>query len=397
MSRSVTLPNGNIVEDVPDNVPDEEVYRRAIRGGMMSKDDLPANRDMMSGAYWRETAGNAPGSLLNQGADFLEAVTHPVRTFNNMADVAAGGVGNLFDIEESDNPGFFGIPRGARGKASALADVYRQRYGSAGQAVDTLREDPFALIGDAATALTGVGGALRGAGSASGLGALGDAGGAIGRVGAAIDPVNILGNAAAAPARLAGAGNWPTRLAQNALNATNPDVANLFLQKGYKLTPESYQKFQQDIRSLEQERAIAAYQNDIQRVSQIDAELKTYKAAYDVFQPSISRNQMKAGDLQSDIVIPAGSAAGAGFAVDQMLGTHGAYMAGPILGVAAGLLNRPGPKLGVARYLDSMKTPGDAFLNNDIYRTLAHQAIREIGSNETTHDLEAALGDLQLQ
>ena len=397
MSRTVTLPNGDRVNNVPDNVSDEEVYRKAIRAGKMSEDDLPANRDMMSGAYWRETAGNAPGSLLNQGADLLEAVTHPVRTFNNMADVAAGGVGNLFDIQESDNPGFLGIPRGARAKASALADFYKQRYGSPDQAIDTLREDPFSVIGDAATALTGVGGAIRGAGAASGLKALGEAGGAIGRAGAAIDPINILGNAAATPVRFAGASNWPTRLAQNALHATNPDVANLFLKKGYKLNAESYQKFQQDIVDLQQERAIAAYQNDIQRVSQIDAELKTYKAAYDVFQPSISRAQMQAGDLQSDIVIPAGSAAGMGYVLDQMFGTHGLYMAGPILGVAAGTINRPAQKLSLAQYLNNMKAPGDAFLNNDIYRTLAHQAIREVGNNETQYDLESALQNLQSQ
>lgn len=384
-TESVTLPNGNVLTDVPVGTPYEDIIRKAIKLGMMSEKGLPPNRDVMSGDYWRQVGKNAPGSLARQGLDFVEGITHPVRTFNNIADIAAGGVGNLFDIEESADPGLFGIPLGARDKASAFAQTFKDDYGSLDKAIDTFREDPFGPIGDAASVLTGVGGAAK-------LATAGRFGDTVAKVGAAIDPLNIAKNTLYAPVRGIQNSAFPTNAIQQAVGLP-AHSAQYFLDKGYKLTEESYGQFRQDFINLHREKqyaeAIANITGDTTQLDRLKAEYATAAPINDYYVKSLQAAQKEGGVLRQEIIAPTGVAALGGGLADSVFGTPGVFTGLSAIGaLAVGSLERKAKKVNFANWLHQMHQPTAGYVQNDLLSTITQQSIREIGNEETNSDVQ---------
>ena len=60
----VTLPNGVVVRDVPDDITQTELKRRAIAGGIITEEDFPPNEKSDYG-------GKQESGLLSKAADFI--------------------------------------------------------------------------------------------------------------------------------------------------------------------------------------------------------------------------------------------------------------------------------------------------------------------------------------
>lgn len=144
------------------------------------------------------TISNIPRSAAELAGGIYEAVTSPIETITTAADIGAGGIRNAAAMAEEngllpqgsvaflDSLGDPQAAEDASAKARAFGGVIADRWGSADKIRRTLREDPVGFLADVSTILTGVGGAVRGAGLAG-------AGGKVGTIAAAVDPLALAG------------------------------------------------------------------------------------------------------------------------------------------------------------------------------------------------------------
>jgi hypothetical protein len=163
-------------------------------------------------------AQNLPASAAEFGSNLYNAVTHPLNTLGDIADVAAGGVRagakailpeSVFNAMDVNTPVPLPInftKEDAAQKAGAVGQNLANRYGSLSQAADTAVTDPIGAVADASSLLLGP---EMIAGRAPGV--VGSLARASGSVGSAIDPI-------ANAARLAkGTANFAGNRAANAL------------------------------------------------------------------------------------------------------------------------------------------------------------------------------------
>jgi len=394
--------------EVPEGTTPEQA--QVIFEGMIANGTIPTDHDYSA----VNTLKNAPGDFVNELGEFYEAVSHPVDTFNNMTDLVAGGVGNLFDIEESADPGFLGIPEGSRAKADALGQHYKG-YLDPDTFQRRLEESPFGTAADLLPFMPGK----------------------LGKLGAAVDPLNITKNAFKGIGRGIGQTKYPQYMMENAFR-TDSSTANFMLEKGYIPTQESFDKFVQDRANvkaqLDEVRQSPGYQmakNTNERLQkqydklknsgkasptilkhlqdQMDANAETmrqfegdigpeyarYGKASDLFEGRVTAAEQARGNLNLQIGVPSsftgalagvsGWAMGLPPAASVLLG-----LAGGGASVLTGLAARPVPTAKLARSLNNSTNVLPGFMENSVLSTIAQQTIREIGSDEKRYMFEQA-------
>ena len=118
----------------------------------------PVGMPRSLGNYLSETGQNIPGSVKALGEDMWHAATNPLQTLEGMGSAAVGGIQLGKDALGLPSMGTFGDQRDS-GRA---AGEYFERYGP-DRITDTFRRDPAGVAVDALGALSGAGGAARGA------------------------------------------------------------------------------------------------------------------------------------------------------------------------------------------------------------------------------------------
>jgi hypothetical protein len=92
---------------------------------------------------------NFPGSAFELGKSTFEAVTSPIETGKNIAALGSSVLGKM------------GVTDADPAMANRVGEFYKNRYGGIENAKRTFADDPAGFLADAATILTGAGGALR--------------------------------------------------------------------------------------------------------------------------------------------------------------------------------------------------------------------------------------------
>jgi hypothetical protein len=155
--------------------------------------------------YLGETAGNIIPSAAAMGIGMYEAITNPVQTAKGLGLAAYGGARNLaeatlpegaFDVIKSvENPE---VAKQAVDVANAIGGIYKNRYGSVNQLLDTIRTDPVGAAADLSIIFSGGAGLTTKAPTVSK---------ALGTVGRAMDPIGyVAGKTVETGARVAAAG-----------------------------------------------------------------------------------------------------------------------------------------------------------------------------------------------
>lgn len=181
------------------NAPEGATERDAISFIQRQYNSLDRSTDADKPLSWSEVPGKALDNLPKSAGEFVgniaHAVTHPIETAGNIADVAAGGLRagakavlpqSVFNlIDSADRPE---TRERIDTKARAVGGMLADRYGSEEGLKRTLATDPVGALADASSVLTG-GGSL----AARGPGMVAQAGRAMTRAGNAIDPLRQAG------------------------------------------------------------------------------------------------------------------------------------------------------------------------------------------------------------
>ena len=174
----------------------------------------PPEQDEQTTMPWSDVATgaavNAIPSVINFGKGVVSAVAHPLDTAGSVLSLASGAalnalpepaVGfinrNLADPEQSAKD---------MALASAVGNMYKQKYGTMEGFKEALATDPAGVVADVATVLTGGGAAASKIGKLSGIDKLRVAGKLAQRAGVAIDPLANTMKLAGKTTTLAGKG-----------------------------------------------------------------------------------------------------------------------------------------------------------------------------------------------
>jgi len=416
----VKLPSGKVVpiyDEVLRTKSKKEIQERMIERGYATEEDFKVDFDA------KTAAGNIIPSAKNLAGDVWNAVTNPVETAMDMADVVKGGIQNAAD---SQIPALFGDDQ--RDKANAYAKYFKDRFGTWDLFKKSVMEDPVGMAADASTIATPVGGAVKTV-TRAGPRAIRSAGNTVAQAGAAIDPVNMAVNTLKAGPRGYNAyTKKPLRLTQNAFDVPEYQ-AEFLLKRGYPLTKEGFSRFNMERQSLHQEirsrviespdegmqtyfdylqdakstvnnpnlpgnrRAEASRMiNDaLEVIGSVDPTLadmirtvNTMDQIADRFPPALQRAQKASGDLSADMLMPSGVGGTLGMGAANMFGMDPAL--GGVLGAfsvySAGAVNKPTTKAALARGMNRWKGPGEGYINNPLMWTILQQQIRTIGSED---------------
>jgi hypothetical protein len=167
----------------------------SLKGGAAPQ--ATAKPEMSWGDVASGAATNFIPSAINVGKSVVEAVSSPLQTAKGLIDVGAGALQNVLPERLVQA---IGEDKESRQKASAVADFYKQRYGSMEGFKEALATDPAGVMADASTVLTG-GGAL-----AAKAPMMAKVGQAATRTGAAIDPLVLALRGTGKAAELTGKG-----------------------------------------------------------------------------------------------------------------------------------------------------------------------------------------------
>lgn len=167
----------------------------SLKGGAAPQ--ATAKPEMSWGDVASGAATNFIPSAINVGKSVVEAVSSPLQTAKGLIDVGAGALQNVLPERLVQA---IGEDKESRQKASAVADFYKQRYGSMEGFKEALATDPAGVMADASTVLTG-GGAL-----AAKAPMMAKVGQAATKTGAAIDPLVLALRGTGKAAELTGKG-----------------------------------------------------------------------------------------------------------------------------------------------------------------------------------------------
>jgi hypothetical protein len=156
---------------------------------------------------WTDVATSAvkaaPESALEFGKSIVQPILHPIQTAESIGEIGKG----IY----SKAAGALGVTQAPEQKAkdeaaiNAIANFYRDRYGSVERFKHAFAQDPVGVLADASTVLTG--GELALARAPGAIGKVGEIAGAVGR---AVDPIaNLMQIPAAAMKGVSYATNIP--------------------------------------------------------------------------------------------------------------------------------------------------------------------------------------------
>jgi hypothetical protein len=224
MRYEVSTPDGRRFEiTAPDGIA-PDVLSREVETALGGGGRQPASEGMpQPRRSWSEVPGaamrNLPASAQQFYGGVIEAVTNPIQTAQNLADLAAGGLragarrvlptGVFEAIDRLDNPE---TTQRISELASAVGGEYARNYGSAEGLRNKVAEDPVGFLADVSTLLGG------GAIAAGRAGATGTAG-VLRTAEAVTNPLTPI----IAPIALAGRGAGT--VVERGYRATDPEAA----------------------------------------------------------------------------------------------------------------------------------------------------------------------------
>jgi len=157
--------------------PDEAYAKHdKAKGAKPAALTMPKREDSLgTGQMFGQAFANFPGSAFELGKSTFEAVTSPIETGKNIAALGSSVLGKM------------GITDADPAMANRVGEFYKNRYGGIENAKRTFANDPAGFLADAATILTGAGGALRAVPQAG----VKSAGKAVQKAADVIDPLSI--------------------------------------------------------------------------------------------------------------------------------------------------------------------------------------------------------------
>ena len=202
MPRNITITfddgTKHVYKNAPDDITPRAVYDRAAKefsGKKIANVDggrsgAAAQPDRTVGQYLEETVSNIPGSAATMAGGMYEAITNPIQTAKGLGLAAYGGVRNVAEatlpkgafeaIKSVENPA---VAQQAVKVANAIGGIYKDRYGSVNQLLDTIRTDPVGAAADLSIIFSG------GAAATTKLPVVS---GALGKAGRVLDPIGAL-------------------------------------------------------------------------------------------------------------------------------------------------------------------------------------------------------------
>lgn len=185
----IKAPDGKTYQiEGPPGATTEEVKAEVIRQNPHLSQTSPApamtsapDEKMGIGQMFVQGAVNFPRSAYELGKSTVEAITSPIETGKNIVSLGSSVLGKL------------GITDASPDVANQVGEFYKNRYGSVDNAMQTFAKDPAGFLADAATVLTGAGGALRAAPRAMNRtgGVVARAGEALQRTADVVDPLSV--------------------------------------------------------------------------------------------------------------------------------------------------------------------------------------------------------------
>lgn len=153
----------DIFKDVGSGSRDSDIFKDLP--SQEAEKPAPVAKESLS---WKQVPmqaiSNLPSSAANFAGGLYNAIRHPIDTGTTLLDAAAGGLRNILPssvssaIDRADwNPE---AAQRASGVASAVKDVYKDRYGSAEGLKNTLATDPVGVAGDLSAVLGGFAGLM---------------------------------------------------------------------------------------------------------------------------------------------------------------------------------------------------------------------------------------------
>lgn len=147
------MPDGRIGRfEVPEGTTPEQA--QSMIAASLGGQQEPQERSW--GDVAMSAIGNVPSSAAQFGKSIAEAVSSPLQTGKTVLDIGAGALQNVLPEKLVQA---IGEDKESRQKAFAVADFYKQRYGSMAGFKEALATDPVGVAADFSSALTG-GGAL---------------------------------------------------------------------------------------------------------------------------------------------------------------------------------------------------------------------------------------------
>jgi hypothetical protein len=163
----VKLPDGTVVQNIPDNITKAELTAKLNANGYsLPTDNAPVQTQIEQPKSYSAMGALGTGAInlipstgrLLKGA--AQAVIHPVNTMESLIQATSGGLSKV--LPESVMQ--YAVPE-KRQKAEQLANLlgedYSKRYGSYEGFKRSFAEDPASILADASTVLTGGGAALK--------------------------------------------------------------------------------------------------------------------------------------------------------------------------------------------------------------------------------------------
>ena len=146
------MPTYRIEGEIYEAASPDEAYAKhdKAKGAKPAAPAMPKREDSLgTGQMFAQALTNFPGSAFELGKSTFEAVTSPIETGKNIAALGSSVLGKM------------GVTDADPAMANRVGEFYKNRYGGIENAKRTFADDPAGFLADAATILTGAGGALR--------------------------------------------------------------------------------------------------------------------------------------------------------------------------------------------------------------------------------------------
>jgi hypothetical protein len=190
------MPTYRIEGQVYEAASPDEAYAKHDQAKVKKPTAPKQPQTLGTGQMLAQAVANFPGSAYELGKSTFEAVTSPIETGKNIAALGSSVLGKI------------GVTDASPEMADRVGQFYKDRYGSVENAKTTFANDPAGFLADAATILTGAGGALRAAPRAMGRtgGAVTRAGETLQKAADIVDPLSLATKGVKGTGKLAATG-----------------------------------------------------------------------------------------------------------------------------------------------------------------------------------------------